>query len=457
MSVSRPEISPLMRELSEYVAGAIKVPLPAEVAIRAKVHLVDTVAAMISGSRLVPGKKAISYIKSLGGKPEAGVMGTRVRTSAANAALANGMLAHADETDDTHPPSRTHPGSCVVPAALAIGERAGLSGTAVLRSVVLGYDICARMLLAINEMFFRHTGHFASSFGGIFGAAAAAGALLKFEAREVRFVLSYTAQLAAGLQNVLRDIEHIQKAFAGGGLAAHNGTVAALMVAHGFTGVEDVFSGERDFFFTFAPEADRSQVTRGLGRNYEIMRCGIKRWPAGGPIQGPLQVLSELMKQHNLKAHDVETLVVRMPENEYATVNNRNMPDICVQHLIAVMLLDGVMTFKSAHDSVRMRDPRVRALRKRVKAVGDPNLTDVLRRWRCVMEITLKNGRKITHQTMAAKGSSEDPLTPAEEEEKALDLIAPVLGSRRAKKLLTTLWDFEGIKNVQSLRNLVSL
>ena len=384
-------------------------------------------------------------------------MGTRVRTSAANAALANGMLAHADETDDTHPPSRTHPGSCVVPAALAIGERAGLSGRAVLRSVVLGYEICARMLLAINESFFRHTGHFASSFGGIFGAAAAAGALLKFDAREVRFVLSYTAQLAAGLQNVLRDIEHIQKAFAGGGLAAHNGTVAALMVAHGFTGVEDVFSGERDFFFTFAPEADRSQLTRGLGRNYEIMRCGIKRWPAGGPIQGPLQVLSELMKQHNLKAHDVETLVVQMPENEHATVNNRNMPDICVQHLIAVMLLDGVITFKSAHDCVRMRDPRVLALRKRVKAVGDPKLTDVLRRWRCVMEITLRNGRKITHQTMAAKGSSEDPLTPAEEEEKALDLIAPVLGSRRAKTLLTALWDFERIKNVQSLRNLVSL
>ena len=456
MSASNPEISPLIRELSEYIAGAIKAPLPADVQIRAKVHIVDTVSAMISGSRLLPGKKAISYIKSIGGKPEAIVMGTKIRTSAANAALANGMLAHADETDDTHPPSRTHPGSCVVPAALAIGERAGLSGTAVLRSIVLGYDVCARMLLAIDELYFRGTGHFASSFGGIFGAAAAAGALLKFDALKVRYMLSYTGQLASGLQNTVRDIEHIQKAFAGGGLGAHNGTVAALMVAQGFTGVEDVFSGERDFFFTFAPEANRALLTRGLGRDYEIMQCGIKRWPAGGPIQAPLQILGELMKQHGFGAQDVESLAVRMPDNEHATVNNRKMPDICVQHLLAVMLLDGAMTFKSAHDTARMQDPKVLAVRKRIEAIPDPKLTDLLRRWRCVMDVALKDGRKFTHQTMAAKGTSEAPLTPVEEEEKALDLIAPILGTRRAKTLLATLWDFEHIKNVRSLRNLVS-
>jgi 2-methylcitrate dehydratase PrpD len=456
MKPSRPNVSPLMRDLSAYIASALKTPLRAEVAARAKLHLVDTVAAMISGSRLLPGKRAIAYVKSLGGRPEAIVMGTRIRTSAASAALANGMLAHADETDDTHPPSRTHPGSCVIPAAFAIGERNGLPGKVVLRGIVLGYEICARMLLAINESTFRHTGHFASSFGGIFGAAAAAGALLKFDERKVHFLLSYAAQQAAGLQNVVRDTEHIQKAFAGGGLSAQNGTAAALMVAHGFSGVEDVFSGERDFFFTFAPEADRSRLTRGLGRDFEIMQCGIKPWPAGGPIQAPMQILRELMEKHDLEAQDIASLVVELPDNEFATVNNREMPDICIQHLIAVMLLDGVMTFKSAHDHARMKDPKVLAVRKRVKAVGNPKLTDVLRRWRCVMEITLKDGRKLSGQTMAAKGTSENPLTPAEEEEKALDLIGPLLGGRRAKALLSMMWNFERVGNVRLLRRLVA-
>src|SRR5262249_3652645 len=139
------------------------------------------------------------------------VIGSRITTSAQNAAFANGMCAHADETDDTHPPSRTHPGSGVVPAALAIAERNGASGIAMLRAMATGYEVCARVLLAISEMRFRHTGHFPSPFGRAFGAAAAAGALLHLDTRRVRYLLSYAAQQAAGLCTVYRDTEHVEK------------------------------------------------------------------------------------------------------------------------------------------------------------------------------------------------------------------------------------------------------
>jgi 2-methylcitrate dehydratase PrpD len=456
MKPSRADISPLMRQLSTYIAGALDKPLPAEVVERAKVHLVDTFSAMISGSRLLPGKKATAYVKSLGGNPEAGVIGTHIVTSAPNAALANGMFGHADETDDTHPPSQTHPGVNVVPAALAICERSGLPGAVLLRAIVLGYDICARLSLSLQPPPFISTGHHAVAFGGVFGAAAAAGALLKLDVRAVRYLLSYAAQQAAGLAAVHRDVQHVQKAF-NSGMAAHNGVAAALMAAQGFTGVEDVFSGERDFFFTFAgdPErAQRSELVRGLGRDYEILRGGIKCWPVGGPIQGPAHMLRELIQQHGIKAGDVEKLVARMPDKELMIVNNRDMPDISVQHLLAVMLLDGTLTFASTHDFARVKDPKVRTLRKRIEAVGDPGLTDTQRRWRCVMEITLKDGRKFSRQTMAAKGSSENPVTRVEEEEKALDLIAPVLGRRRTHVLLAALWDLERTKNVRTLRRL---
>lgn len=454
MKTSRPEISPAMQELSAYIAGAIRKPLPGEVAERAKVHLVDTFAAMISGSRLLPGRKAVAYVKSLGGKPEAGVIGTRIVTAAPNAALANGMFAHADETDDTHPPSLTHPGRGVLPAALAIGERNRLPGKRVLRAFVLGYDICSRLTLALKPIPFQRSGHYTGAFGGAYGAAAAAGALLGLDAQRVRYLLSYAAQQAAGLSTVFRDPEHVEKAFAGGGMPAHNGVAAALMVAHGFTGVEDVFSGERDFFSTFAPEAERAELTRRLGRDYEILRGAIKCWPVGGPIQGPLHVLRDMIRRHGVKAGDVEKLVARMPDKELEIVNNRDMPNISVQHLLAVMLLDGTVSFASAHDYARMKDPKVLALRKRIEAVGDPGLTDAQRRWRCVMEITLKDGRRLTHQTMAAKGSFENPLTRREEEEKALDLIAPALGKRRAHALLAALWDLERIRDVRALRRL---
>src|SRR4051812_3012420 len=450
-----PSVSPMMLKLSAYIAAAATRPLPPAVVARARLHIVDTFAAMISGSRLLPGKKAIAYAKTLGGTPGAGIIGTRMVTTPQNAALANGMFGHADETDDTHPPSLTHPGTSVVPAALAIGELNGLSGKAVMRAIVLGYDICSRMLLTLKPMPYLRSGHHAAATGQVFGAAAAAGTLLKLNPQKIRFTLSYAGQQTAGLYTMFRDPEHIEKAYAMGGMPAHNGTQAALMVKHGWTGVEDIFSGERDFFFTFAPEGvDRDEMVRGLGTDFEIMRAGIKRWPVGGPIQGPMHVLRDLILQHGIKAADVEKIIARMPDKELEIVNNRASPDISVQHLLAVMLVDGNVTFKSAHSFRRMQDPKVLAVRERIEAVGDASLTDVQRRWRCVMEVHLRGGRVLHHQTMAAKGSSENPLTPAEETEKALDLIVPILGQKRSTALLDALWKFDRIPDVRALRKL---
>src|SRR5688500_3145197 len=196
---ARQDVSPHTLELSRYIASAARMPLPREVVERAKIHLLDTFAAMISGSRLAPGQTAMAYVRRLGGKAEAGLVGTRIVASAAHAALANGMFGHADETDDTHPPSLTHPGTSVVPAAQAIGEWKELTGLHVLRAIVLGYDVCARMLLSLQPMPFLRSGHHAGAFGQLFGAAAASAALLDFDARQVRHTLSYTAQQAAGL------------------------------------------------------------------------------------------------------------------------------------------------------------------------------------------------------------------------------------------------------------------
>jgi 2-methylcitrate dehydratase PrpD len=455
MATAKPPISPHMRKLSAHLANALRKPLSKDLVERVKLHTVDTFAAMISGTRLLPGKRAISYIKAIGGKPEAGVIGTRLVVSAANAALANGMFGHADETDDTHPPSLTHPGTSVVPSALAISERNRLSGEEMLRAVVVGYDVCARMLLTLKPMPYLRSGHHAGATGQVFGAAAAAGALMQLTPLQVRYMLSYTGQQTAGLYTMFRDPEHIEKAYAMGGMPAHNGLQSAMMAAAGWTGVEDIFSGERDFFHTFAPEDfDRENLSRDLGKDYEMLRASIKRWPIGGPIQGPMHVLNDLMAEHGFGAKDVEKLVANMPDKELEIVNNRPMPDISVQHLLAVMLLDRKLTFKSAHDFDRMKDPQVLKMRARVHAVGDPSLTDVQRRWRCVMEVHLKDGRVLNGQTMAAKGSFENPLTAAEENEKAMDLLAPILGKSRSLELLDTLWNIEKVKDVRALRKL---
>ncbi len=279
----------------------------------------------------------------------------------------------------------------------------------------------------------------------MFGAAAAAGTLLELTPLQVRYMLSYTGHQTAGLYTMFRDPEHIEKAYAMGGMPAHNGLQAAMMVAAGWTGVEDIFSGERDFFHTFAPEEfDREDLSRDLGKTYEMLRASIKRWPIGGPIQGPMHVLNDLMAEHGFGANDVEKVVANMPDKELEIVNNRPMPDISVQHLLAVMSAGPQADVQVGLPiSTAWEGPGSPEDARACMRVGDPALTDVQRRWRCVMEVHLKDGRVLQMaRPWRLGGSFENPLTPREENEKAMDLLAPVLGGKTRLALLDTLAEY---------------
>jgi len=444
-----------MQQLSAYIASALRQPLPASVVEKTKHHVLDTIAAMVSGSRLLPGKKAISYVKTLGGVKEACVIGSRIVTSAANAALANGMLAHADETDDSHAPSLTHPGCGIVPAALAMAEREARNGTVLLRAVALGYDVGCRLTLALNAYQFREDGHSTHSFGPMFGAAAAAGALAGITAGQARYLLSYTAQQASGISCWMRDEEHVEKAFDFGGMPARNGVAAAAMVAHGFTGVEDVFAGERNFFVAYGRAPNPGELTRELGATYEIMNTNIKRWSVGSPIQAPLDALLDLIREQHISADDVEKLVVRVAHQAANTVNNRTMPDICMQHMCAVMLLDGTATFKSSHDVKRMQNRKVLELRDRIELYGDDALTRAMPSRQGIVEIRLRDGRVLRHHVKAVRGTSDNPMTREEVDAKSYDLLAPVLGKARARRLCDAIWSVEKIKDMRALRPLL--
>ena len=450
-----PAISPVMQQVSRYIAAAPKKALPKAVLEKTKHHVLDTLAAMVSGSRLLPGRKAISYAKTLGGNKESVIAGSRIVTTAATAALANGMLGHADETDDSHAPSLCHPGCAIVPAALAMGERERASGSALLRAVALGYDIGCRINMSLNAYEFREDGHSTHSFGPMFGSAAAAGALCRFDERQARHLLSYTSQQASGVSCWMRDAEHIEKSFDFGGMPARNGVTSASMVAHGFTGVDDIFAGERNFFVAYGRKPNIQELVRELGETFEIMNTNIKRWSVGSPIQAPLDSLLELIQEHAIKAVDVEKLVVRVAHQGANTVDNRHMPDICMQHMCAVMLLDSTVTFKSSHDEKRMRDPKVLALRKRIHLFGDDALSKVMPSRQGIVEITLKGGRVLRHHTKAVRGTSDNPMTRKEVDFKSYDLLAPVIGKARARKLCDTVWALDKLNDVRKLRALL--
>jgi 2-methylcitrate dehydratase PrpD len=425
------------------------------VAEKAKCHLLDTLAAMVSGSRLPPGRRALAYVRSQGGRRQATVAGSRIVTTAVNAALAGGMCAHADETDDSHLGGRFHPGCAVVPAALAAAELADRDGASLLGAVALGYDVGARFVMALGLSRAYGRPHSTHSLGGLFGAAAAAGALLGLDPRQFRFQLSYAVQQASGLAYWMRDPDHVEKAFDFGGMPARNAVAAATMAAAGFTAVEDPLAGPRTFLEAFAEAPRPEALVDGLDSRFEIMQASIKKWPAGAPIQAALDALETLIREHGLGAADVARLTVRLPDDRAHLVDDREVPNLCVQHLLAVLLMDGGLGFAGAHDEARMRDPAILALRERIRLVPDAGLTAALPSRQAIVEIATQRGERLAQRTRAVRGTPDNPMSRGEVEAKAQDLLAPVLGAGRARALTTAIRRIERLPSVRSLRPLL--
>jgi len=449
-------IGPIMTRLSTYMSEAASHALPAEVVEKTKHMILDTLAAMISGSDLPPGKFAINFARAYKGDRVATVAGTNVLCGPIEAALANGMLAHSDETDDTHPPSQSHPGCATVPAALAAGERFNISGRQFLRSVTLGYDIGTRVTATLGRLQYMFDSHRSThSIAGTFCAAAAAGCAASLNARQMRWLLSYTAQQASGTAAWQRDTDHIEKAFDFAGMPARNGVTSALLVQAGGTGVEDIFSGADNFFDAFLPKNDPSMVVDKLGERYEITRTNIKKWTVGSPIQAPLDALEILLKRHKFQPDQVRQIVVRAATNEAKIVDNREIPDICLQHMIAVMLIDKTASFKSAHDTARMKDPEILRQRAKVQLVGDAELEKLMPQRAGIVEVTLNDGMRFSERVDKVRGTFENPMPRDEVIAKASDLIAPVLGAATFTKLRDKILDIENVKSVLELRPLL--
>ena len=449
-------ISPVTTALCDYVASALDRDMPPEVVAKAKLHTLDTIAAMVSGSRLKAGEMAARYVDSLGGKPQATVIGTGILTSTVNAALANGMAAHGDETDDSHLRGRFHPGCGIVPAALATAEHAGRSGNELLRAVALGYDIGARVIFALGFSKLYTDRHSTHSVATNFGATAAASAVLRLKPREVRYAFSFAAQQASGIPYWERDREHVEKAFDFGGMGARNGVTAATMIASGLTGVDDFLSGTKNLFTAIGGETPvPGELTAELGKRFEIMNTSIKKWTVGSPLQSVLDGVAVLLEDPAVRAGKVKRIVVDMPADRLHIVDNRTIPDICLQHLVAMMIVDGGATFASVHDATRMNDPKVLAVRKLVEAVPSQELAAAVPARQSIVKIETTDGRILVHRTYEVRGTPGNPMNADEVAAKALDLMAPILGAARANELIAAVYKLDSFGQVSGLRRLL--
>jgi 2-methylcitrate dehydratase PrpD len=418
----------IIDNLVEYMIGAREAPLPAEVVQKGKSHLLDSVAAIVSGSTLKPGELGLQHAREQGGKEQCSVLGSNFRTTPIMAAFANGMAGHADETDDSN--SQLHPGCAIVPAALAIGEMKDRGGESLLRAVILGYDIGFRFHQAFEPR--------STSFGATFGCATAAGILAELDALRLRYLISYAAQQASGSRAWVGDDDHIEKAFDYAGMPARNGVTAALLTASGFTGNRDVLEGDQGIIKTYAP-CDPKKLLSELGRRFTITSCLVKKYPVGSPMMETVDATLALLSKHAVQADDIETVIVRIPEGGARTVNNRHMPDVNVQYMVASILIDGKLTFESAHDYERFKNPRVLALKERVQLVGDAEMERLGPRFQGQVEVTFKNGSTLREHVANCRGRPENPMGPEEVEKKAAWLMEPVLGKANVDRIIESI------------------
>ncbi len=441
--------------VARHAAGARTARLPEDVIERAKLHVLDTLAAIVSGAALEAGIAGQRYATSIGGTAVASILGTSYRAPLVEAALANGMAAHADESDDSHEDSQTHPGCGVVPATIVVAEEQRSSGLDFLRAVILGYEMAIRFGRAlVSGMTFKSSSLSSHAYGPLFGGGYAAGSLMGFDEDRFLILLNYLAQEASGLTTWRLDQRHTLKSYVFAGMPASNAVKAAALVRNGFTGGGDALDlSNRNMLDAICPKPNPEALIDRLGEHFTIIETDIKRYPVGYPIAAPLAALEAIIDSHNLKPRDAQEIRIYYNEDWYKVVGDQTlMPDVNLRYCLAVTLLDGRLTFDAAHDSERMKTTEVAEIGRRIRFLGpQPHLE------RFAARVEVKSGDR----TLAAEqgrnvlGRAENPMSKAQVQEKAEELLRTVIGSASARRAIDLTDRLESLADIQELIGLL--
>jgi 2-methylcitrate dehydratase PrpD len=288
------------------------------------------------------------------------------------------------------------------------------------------------------------------------GATAAAASMARLDEQGMRYALSYAVQQVSGVWSWERDVEHIEKAFDFAGMGARNGVTAALMVQAGFTGVPDVLEGEHNGLEAHSTQPRPEEMVADLGRRFYVTETAIKTFSVGYPIQAALDALLTLRREHGLTVANVERVIARLPQDGAGIVNDSAMPDVNLQYLMAVALIDGTVSFDASHSYDRMKDSQVLAVKQRIELVGDRALMDPAAPRSANVDVRLRDGRTVTHFTRHAPGTKENPLDTAGVAAKARTLMAPVLGDSRCEQVIARITTLETLGSVRELIGLLA-
>jgi 2-methylcitrate dehydratase PrpD len=452
--------------LARHIATATERRLDDEIAELGRLHVLDTLAAIVACGALDAAAVARRFVGVRSAAPgddipSATILGSRQRVPIVDAAFVGAMTGHAAEINDFIPSVFVQPGPSIVAVALAVGEHVDATGLEVVGAVVTGYEVAARVPLALGVGNLRRAGIANHGIGPCFGAAAAAAALWPLPASRIGDVLSVVSQQAAGSWQWLLDVDHVEKAFVFAGLGARNGLESVLLVDAGYTGVPDVLD-RPGTWFTAAPfadpdgDGDLDALVRDLDRASVLPDVAYKRFPVGGPAQPAVEALLHLRTHAVTAADDVDRVVIEMP-GRFEAFRDAAMPALNLRYLASIILLDGLLDFVAAQSRERMGDdPAVARLMERVEVRHDPTQEappGEPRPESARVIIERRDGTSVEHFVPHVLGFPSHPMGAADVEHKATELMAPRLGAARAMDLVAATRDLD----VVSARELVAL
>ncbi len=439
--------------LAAYIAGAHTATIPDAHRDLARQHILDTLAAIVACRDLEPAilarKFAVAQSGSIG-RTGATILGTRQKASLSDAVFASAMTGHGTEINDFIPSAFVQPGPSIVSAALTLAETRGSSGDAIVRAVVVGYELAGRIPKALGLANLRNAGIANHGIGPVFGTAAASAAMLGISPDRISDVLTFSAQQASGSWQWLLDVEHIEKAFVFAGMGARNGLQAALMVEAGFRGVRDSFDHPEGWLRSGAfasGDANTAYLIEKLGERSELLETAFKRYPVGGPTQPAVHGLLQLLPQ--IDRNNVQSVRVEMP-GRWQAFRDAAMPALNLRYLSAIILLDGKLDFVAAQSLERMAgDAQAKALMQNVIIAHDP-AQETPRgqpRTESARVIVIENGGR-KHETYVpyVVGFPSHPMSREDLEAKALELMSPRLGAVRAQQVVERVRSLEGLR-----------
>jgi len=455
-----PPIRPgITARLAEYVAASPTRELPRDIAEKAALHVLDTLAAVIACRDLEPARVARAYATRNSGALTTPILGTAETASLTDAVFATAMTAHAAEINDFCPSAYVQPGPAVVSTALLLGHDRRIDGTRLLRAVVAGYEVACRLPKAIGAEEMRGTGVANHGVGSVFGAAVAAASVLGHGADDVEHLLSLTAQQASGSWQWLLDVEHIEKALVFAGMGARSGLQSALFVEAGFTGVPGSFDHERGWlgssYLAGGPAAsDHDYLVRDLGTRFELPLVGFKQFPVGGPTQPAVQAVLGIAP--GVRVAEIARVLVEMPSHNSRAFATARMPALNLPYLASIILIDGRLDFVSAQSLARMAgDAEVRAVMQKVEVRADPAQNAMPRVESARVTITHEDGSSRTHFVEHVKGFPSHPMSTADVVAKATSLVDPHLGSARTSQLCDTVLGLDELERLDPLVELL--